>query len=166
MTAKEMLGFAKIDVLADTGYFNSLIYSPVMRSEFMPWCGPNISNAKSAGRFSTAEFVSLRARRQGDRGAAYHAWGRAVCRPCAAAHVRRQAGTSYAAAAALFVHKAVLVAPSPPEIIAKSFKLTPSELRVLLAIVEVGGRTGRPVVIDGPWLLRRWCHRHKIACPE
>ena len=52
---------------------------------------------------------------------------------------RRRAGTSYAAAAALFVHKAALETPSPPEVIAKTFKLTPSELRVLLAIVEVGG---------------------------
>lgn len=52
---------------------------------------------------------------------------------------RRQAGTSYAAAAALFVHKAALEIPSPPEIIAKTFALTPSELRVLLAIVEIGG---------------------------
>ena len=52
---------------------------------------------------------------------------------------RRKAGTSYAAAAALFVHKATLEMPSPPEAIAKTFKLTPSELRVLLAIVEVGG---------------------------
>ena len=52
---------------------------------------------------------------------------------------RRRAGTSYAAVAALFVHKATLETPSPPEAIAKTFKLTPSELRVLLAIVEVGG---------------------------
>jgi DNA-binding CsgD family transcriptional regulator len=52
---------------------------------------------------------------------------------------RRRAGTSYAAVAALFVHKAALDRPSPPEVIAKAFKLTPSELRVLLAIVEVGG---------------------------
>jgi DNA-binding CsgD family transcriptional regulator len=52
---------------------------------------------------------------------------------------RRQAGTSYAAVAALFVHKAALETPSPPEVIAKTFKLTPSELRVLLGIVEVGG---------------------------
>ena len=52
---------------------------------------------------------------------------------------RRRAGTSYAAVAALFVHKAALEMPSPPEAIAKTFKLTPSELRVLLAIVEVGG---------------------------
>ena len=52
---------------------------------------------------------------------------------------RRRAGTSYAAVAALFVHKAALETPSPPEIIAKTFKLTPSELRVLLAFVEVGG---------------------------
>ena len=52
---------------------------------------------------------------------------------------RRRDGARYAAAAALFVHKAALEVPSPPEAIAKTFKLTPSELRVLLAIVEVGG---------------------------
>jgi DNA-binding CsgD family transcriptional regulator/PAS domain-containing protein len=52
---------------------------------------------------------------------------------------RRRAGTSYAAAAALFVHKAALETPSPPEAIAKAFKLTPSELRVLLGIVQIGG---------------------------
>jgi DNA-binding CsgD family transcriptional regulator len=52
---------------------------------------------------------------------------------------RRRAGTSYAAVAALFVHKAALDKPSPPEIIAKAYKLTPMELRVLLAVVEVGG---------------------------
>jgi DNA-binding CsgD family transcriptional regulator len=52
---------------------------------------------------------------------------------------RRRAGASYAAVAALFVHKAALATPSPPEVIAKSYKLTPSELRVLLAVVEVGG---------------------------
>jgi len=52
---------------------------------------------------------------------------------------RRRAGTNYAAVAALFVHKAALDTPSPPEVIAKTFGLTPSELRVLLGIVEVGG---------------------------
>jgi DNA-binding CsgD family transcriptional regulator/PAS domain-containing protein len=52
---------------------------------------------------------------------------------------RRQAGVVYAAAAALFVRKAELVTTSPPEAIGKTFRLTPSELRVLLAIVEVGG---------------------------
>jgi DNA-binding CsgD family transcriptional regulator len=52
---------------------------------------------------------------------------------------RRLAGTSYAAVAALFVHKAALSTPSPPEAIAKAYKLTAMELRVLLAIVEVGG---------------------------
>ena len=50
---------------------------------------------------------------------------------------RRRAGRSYAAVAALFVHKAGLEAPSPPEAIAKLYKLTPSELRVLLAIGPV-----------------------------
>ncbi len=52
---------------------------------------------------------------------------------------RRRAGASYAAVAALFVHKAALETPSPLEVIAKAYKLTPMELRVLLAVVEVGG---------------------------
>jgi DNA-binding CsgD family transcriptional regulator len=52
---------------------------------------------------------------------------------------RRRAGSSYQAVAALFVHKAELGAPSPPETIARHYKLTPTELRVLLAVVEVGG---------------------------
>lgn len=52
---------------------------------------------------------------------------------------RRRAGANYRAAAALFVHRAALDRPSPPEAIAKAFKLTPMELRVLLAVVEVGG---------------------------
>ena len=43
------------------------------------------------------------------------------------------------AVAAVFVRKASIEAPSPPEIIAKHFNLTPTELRVLLAIVQVGG---------------------------
>jgi DNA-binding NarL/FixJ family response regulator len=41
--------------------------------------------------------------------------------------------------AALFVRKAALAMSSRPEVIGKAFKLTPTELRVLLAIVEVGG---------------------------
>jgi DNA-binding CsgD family transcriptional regulator/PAS domain-containing protein len=52
---------------------------------------------------------------------------------------RRDAGTAYTAAAALFVRKAAMETPSPPKVIAKTYKLTPTELRVLLAIVEVGG---------------------------
>jgi DNA-binding CsgD family transcriptional regulator len=52
---------------------------------------------------------------------------------------RRSAARAYAAVAALFVHEASLNTPSPPEAMAKAYKLTPTELRVLLAIVEVGG---------------------------
>jgi DNA-binding CsgD family transcriptional regulator len=52
---------------------------------------------------------------------------------------RRRAGASYAAAAAVFVQKAALDTPSPQEVIGKLYKLTPTELRVLLAIVQVGG---------------------------
>ena len=52
---------------------------------------------------------------------------------------RRRAGITYTAAAALFVRKAALASPSPFEVIGKTFKLTPTELRVLLAVVDVGG---------------------------
>jgi DNA-binding CsgD family transcriptional regulator len=52
---------------------------------------------------------------------------------------RRRAGAAYAATTALFVHRAALETPSPPEAIAKAYKLTPTELRILLAVVEVGG---------------------------
>jgi DNA-binding CsgD family transcriptional regulator len=52
---------------------------------------------------------------------------------------RRQAGAPYAAAAALFAYKAALGTTSPLEVIARRYRLTPTELRVLLAIVEVGG---------------------------
>ena len=52
---------------------------------------------------------------------------------------RRRAGTSYSAVAAVFVHKAMLDLPHPLEVITATFKLTPAELRVLMAIVEIGG---------------------------
>jgi DNA-binding CsgD family transcriptional regulator len=65
---------------------------------------------------------------------------------CYAAHVlpltsgaRRRAGARYAATAAVFVRKAEMAATSPPEAIARHYGLTPTELRVLLAIVQVGG---------------------------
>lgn len=53
--------------------------------------------------------------------------------------VRRRAGAAYSAVAALFVRRAALAIPSAPEVIARTYKLTPTELRVLLAIVEIGG---------------------------
>ncbi len=53
--------------------------------------------------------------------------------------VRRTTGMSYAAVAALFVHRATLDTPAMPEVIAKRFGLTLSELRVLVAIVQAGG---------------------------
>jgi DNA-binding CsgD family transcriptional regulator len=52
---------------------------------------------------------------------------------------RRRAGVIYTAVAALFIRKAELAVPTAPHAIGSAFKLTPTELRVLLAIVEVGG---------------------------
>jgi DNA-binding CsgD family transcriptional regulator len=39
----------------------------------------------------------------------------------------------------MFIRKAVLDLPSPPEAVAAEFNLTPAEIRVLFAIVEIGG---------------------------
>jgi len=52
---------------------------------------------------------------------------------------RRLAGSVYSAAAALFVRKSAIDVSTSAEVIARAYKLTPTELRVLLAIVEVGG---------------------------
>ena len=52
---------------------------------------------------------------------------------------RREAGFAYNAVAALFIRKASLEPFSPPEVIGEMYKLTPTELRVLLAIVDIGG---------------------------
>ena len=52
---------------------------------------------------------------------------------------RRRAGAAYCAAAAVFVHKTSLDTPSSLETIARIYKLTPSELRVFAAAVDVGG---------------------------
>jgi DNA-binding CsgD family transcriptional regulator len=55
---------------------------------------------------------------------------------------RRRTRTAVAATAALFVHKAAMAVPSRPEAIAKAYGLTPTELRVLLALVEAGSGPG------------------------
>ncbi|HME20986.1 MAG TPA: hypothetical protein VKI44_06435 [Acetobacteraceae bacterium] len=52
---------------------------------------------------------------------------------------RRKAGVSYSATAAMFIRRAALDLPSPPEALATEFKLTPAEVRVLFAVVEIGG---------------------------
>jgi DNA-binding CsgD family transcriptional regulator/PAS domain-containing protein len=52
---------------------------------------------------------------------------------------RRKTVAGSSAVAALFVHKVAIEPRSAPEIIARHYSLTPMELRVLLAIVDVGG---------------------------
>lgn len=56
-----------------------------------------------------------------------------------ASGARRNAGLAYDAVAALFIRKATLEAASPSGVIGATYNLTPTELRVLLAIVDVGG---------------------------
>jgi DNA-binding CsgD family transcriptional regulator len=52
---------------------------------------------------------------------------------------RRRVGMSYSAVAAFFVRKAELALPSPIEAMVARYQLTAAELRVLMAIVQVGG---------------------------
>lgn len=56
-----------------------------------------------------------------------------------ATDAQRLASAAHAATVALFIRKAAIDSPAAPEVIARAYNLTPTELRVLLAIVEVGG---------------------------
>lgn len=53
--------------------------------------------------------------------------------------LRRQAGAEYAAVAAVFVRKAAFDLPDPVDALAETYRLTPAELRVVMAIVNLGG---------------------------
>jgi DNA-binding NarL/FixJ family response regulator len=52
---------------------------------------------------------------------------------------RRRAGAEYSATAAVFVRKAQLETPPLMKTVARLYRLTPAEIRVLKALVEVGG---------------------------
>src|SRR5262249_1944823 len=54
------------------------------------------------------------------------------------AWARHKIGSTEAAVAALFVHKAAMEAPSMSETVARHYKLTPTEVRVLLSLLDVG----------------------------
>lgn len=52
---------------------------------------------------------------------------------------RRAAGIDARATVAVFVQKAAVEWPNPPEVIASAYQLTKAELRVLMALVQLGG---------------------------
>lgn len=52
---------------------------------------------------------------------------------------RRKTGAGYSAVAAVFVSRTQIEAPAAPQVIAELYGLTPSELRVLLAVFAAGG---------------------------
>lgn len=52
---------------------------------------------------------------------------------------RRKASIAYSAVAALFVRKAELDPPHPLEALASHYQLTPTELKVLIGVVQIGG---------------------------
>jgi DNA-binding CsgD family transcriptional regulator len=88
-----------------------------------------VSQAAGAPAIGRAIAVPLRAR-DGEHYIAH-------VLPLACGGARRCAGSQ--AIATVIVHKLTLGVPTPPEAIAGLYGLTPTELRVLLAIVEVGG---------------------------
>jgi DNA-binding CsgD family transcriptional regulator len=53
--------------------------------------------------------------------------------------LRQRIGEAHAAVAAVFIRKANIGWASPVETIAKLYKLTPSEIRILLGVVEYDG---------------------------
>jgi DNA-binding CsgD family transcriptional regulator len=73
---------------------------------------------------------------------------------------RRTAGVSYAAAATVFVQRAALDLPSLPEVVGQEFQLTPAELRVLFAIIEVGGAPEVAAVLGISETTVKWHLRH------
>ena len=64
---------------------------------------------------------------------------RYIARALPLAGALRGAGGAAEAATAVFVRRASMESPSPPDIIAETYRLTPTELRVLTTLVEVGG---------------------------
>lgn len=52
---------------------------------------------------------------------------------------RRKASVTYSAVAALFVRKAELDLPHPFEALASHYQLTPTELKVLMGVAQIGG---------------------------
>ena len=53
--------------------------------------------------------------------------------------LRRRVGGAHGAVAAVFIRKATVAWASPAELVANLYKLTPSEIRVLLAVIEHAG---------------------------
>jgi DNA-binding CsgD family transcriptional regulator len=73
---------------------------------------------------------------------------------------RRKAGVCYAAVATVFVQRAAPDLPSPPEAVCRAFQLTPAELRVLFAIIEVGGASQVAEVLGISVTTVKWHLRH------
>ena len=116
-------------------------------SGFVQASGDRIVFANSRAHHALIEVLAAAERGDGAVGASGVALPLATREDAAyVAHVlpltsgsRRRAGSAFAAVAAIFVRRAALDMPATPEIIARHYGLTPSELRVLLAVVEVGG---------------------------
>jgi DNA-binding CsgD family transcriptional regulator/PAS domain-containing protein len=115
-------------------------------SEMLRACGRRLTVVDAAGDSKLRQSIEASAQPEeslGEKGIALPLVARCGTRyvarllPLNAGERRGRHGGR--AVAALFVHKAELQTPWPPEVIARHYRLTPTELRVLLAIVEVGG---------------------------
>ena len=109
--------------------------------------GGKISVADHIAHHVLSELISVA--HEGDKGIGARGITIPLMPPDADRHVahvlpltsgrRKQAGIFYSSVAAVFVRKAALDGPTPTEALVAAYRLTPAEMRVLLAVVEIGG---------------------------
>jgi DNA-binding CsgD family transcriptional regulator len=139
-------GMFLVDARGRIAHANASGEAMLASGEIVRTAGGRLTAADAAANLALQDVAAAAAAGAGDRPVGV----KGIAVPLAAAggeryvaHVlpltagaRRRAGTSYAAVAAVFVQKAGLDLPSPVETVAKLYRLTPGELRVMLAIVE------------------------------
>lgn len=79
------------------------------------------------------------------------------------AGARRGVARQFSAVASVFVYEATMRTPAAPELIARQFALTPTELRVLLAVVETGGVPQAAEALGIAESTVKWHLRHLFA---
>lgn len=79
------------------------------------------------------------------------------------AGARRGVAKQFFAVASVFVYEATMRTPAAPELIAQQFALTPTELRVLLAVVETGGVPQAVEALGIAESTVKWHLRHLFA---
>lgn len=140
-------GVFVVDASGNISYSNRAGNEIVRAGDYLRSAGGKLSARQSEANQLLQE--ALRAAGDGDGDAAIS--NKSVAMPLLAADGtrylanllplkrRRAAGIDAKATAAVFVQKAEIELPNQPEVIASAYKLTKTELQVLLALVQLGG---------------------------